>query len=127
MKKTCLTVLAATTLACACAAPALAQPYGPGPGGYQHNGYQAGAWTIDRRLDWLQERIRRGREDGSLDWREFRRVDRKLDHIRRDYRREVYRDGGRLGDRDRAEFAARLDRLSDQIRWLRHNDERRPW
>ena len=110
------------------AAPALAQPgpprapmYGPGPGAAPHG------WELDRRLDWMQQRIDRGRQDGSLDWREARRVQRELIHIRRDEDRLRGRNGGRLTDRDRYMLQDRLDRLSDKIRWLRHNDERRPW
>jgi hypothetical protein len=84
-------------------------------------------WELDRRLDWLQQRIDRGRADGSLDWRETRRVQRELVGIRRDEHMLRDRNGGRLTDRDRMMLQDRLDRLSDQIRWLRHNDERRPW
>lgn len=107
----------------------LAQPYhhgwdhGPGPGG---PGAPAG-WDLDRRIDWLQHRIDRGRDDGSLDRREAFRVQRALDDIRQDERRMRYRNGGRLNDRQRDMLQDRLDRVSDRIRWLRHNDERRPW
>jgi hypothetical protein len=34
---------------------------------------------------------------------------------------------GRLDDRARDNLQMRLDRLNGQIRWLRHNDEARPW
>jgi hypothetical protein len=75
----------------------------------------------------MQQRIERGRADGSLDWREGRRVQGELIHIRREEDMLRDRNGGRLSDRDRMMLQDRLDHLSDQIRWLRHNDERRPW
>ena len=52
------------------AAPALAQygppRYGPPPAAAP----APRGWELDRRIDWLQQRIERGRADGSLDWRE---------------------------------------------------------
>jgi len=93
--------------------------YGPPP--------PAPGWELDRRIDWLQQRIDRGRADGSLDRREAHRVEGELVHIRGQEDMLRDRGGGRLSERDRSMLEARLDRLSDQIRWLRHNDERRPW
>ena len=118
---------AAAALALLSAAPAaLAQPYGPPPPGPGMGGPQRG-WQLDQRIDWMQRRIDRGRADGSLDWREARRVQGELFHIRRDERMMRDRNGGRLSDRDRFFLQDRLDRLNNQLRWLRHNDERRPW
>ena len=57
----------------------------------------------------------------------FMKQDIGLDDIRQDERRMRYRNGGWLNDRQRGVLQDRLDRLNDQIRWLRHNDERRPW
>lgn len=109
------------------AAPALAQPmpprppaYGPGPGAPR-------GWELDRRLDWMQQRIDRGRQDGSLDGREARRVQGELMRIRADQDALRARRGGHLSDRDRFMLQDRVDRLNDHIRWLRHNGERRPW
>jgi hypothetical protein len=101
-------------LALLTAAPAFAQP---APGG----------WDLNRRESWLQERIDRGRGDGSLDRREARRVQRQLGRIRHDQAWMRRRDGGQLTDVDRTALERRLDDLSDHIRWARHNDERRPW
>jgi hypothetical protein len=124
-------------------AAGLAQPYGqPGPGWDhgsgpgQHGGWdhgpgpgqaQPGGWDLDRRIDWMQTRITRGRDDGSLDRREARRAQRSLDSIRNDERQMKWRHHGWLRDSERATLQARLDQLNDQLRWLRHNDERRPW
>jgi hypothetical protein len=88
----------------------------------------ASGWDLNRRLDWMQQRIDRGRDDGSLDRREARRVQRELIDIRRQQDMLRDRNGGRLSERDRYMLQDRLDRLSGQIRWLRRNDdERRPW
>lgn len=114
---------AIAALAVLSAAPAVAQPYRPPPPGAP----APSGWDLDRRIDWMQQRIDRGRDDGSLDRRESRRVQSELNHIRDDQARMRDRHGGRLWDRDREVLQARLDRLNDQIRWLRHNDERRPW
>lgn len=123
MKRILFTGLAALTLMGA--APALAQPMGP-----PHPGYGPGpasGWDLDRRIDWMQQRINRGRDDGSLDRREAWRVQQELNRVRRDEDRMRGMHGGRLWDRDRMMLQARLDRLNDQIHWMRHNDERRPW
>ena len=118
-----MTSAALASLAVLTAAPALAQPmYGHPPGAPA-----PGGWELDHRLDWMQQRIDRGRQDGSLDRREARRVQGELIRIRRDEHMMRMRNGGRLSDRDRAFLQDRVDRLNDHIRWLRHNDERRPW
>ena len=122
MKTLASAALASLTLLSA--APALAQPtyghpHGPPPA--------AQGWDLDRRIGWLQQRIDRGRGDGSLDRREARRVQNELDRIRQDERRMRRHDGGWLTAPDRDRLQDRLDRLNDQIRWLRRNDERRPW
>jgi hypothetical protein len=126
MKKTILLGLAAS-LTLMGGASALAQPYGPPPPHRYDARPAPGAWGIDQRLDWMQQRLDRGRADGSLDRREARRVQDEINHIRWQVRSVRDRQGGRLYDRQRDEFQARLDRLNDRIRWLRHNDERRPW
>ena len=144
-----LAMLAAGTIAVA--SPVLAQPdnrdQGRGSGydqgrndrgrddrgrddrGRDNHGRDDGAhgWNLDRRIDWMQRRIDRGRDDGSLDRREAYRAQRALEDIRRDKRRMEWRGGGSMRGDQRDELQARLDRLNGQIRWLRHNDEVRPW
>jgi hypothetical protein len=95
--------------------------------GWDHGPGPQGGWDLDRRIDWMQRRIDHGREDGSLDRGEAFRVQQRLDDIRHDERRMRRRHGGWLSPGDRDMLQNRLDRLNDQIRWLRHNDERRPW
>ena len=139
-----LAILAAGAVAVA--SPVLAQPdyrdQGRGSGydqgrddrsrddrGRDDRGSDDGAhgWNLDRRIDWMQRRIDRGRGDGSLDRREAYRAQRTLEDIRRDKRRMEWRGSGSLRGDQRDELQARLDRLNGQIRWLRHNDEARPW
>lgn len=136
MKLSTLAILAASGVIAA-ATPVMAQPYG----GYHDRGdhYDHGdrgdrgrdegprAWDLSRRIDWLQRRIDRGREDGSLDRHEAYRVQSALDEIRHDMRRMERRNGGYLDGRQRDMLDGRLDRLNDQIHWLRRNDDRRPW
>ena len=146
MKALTLAAMAASALV-TIAAPSLgaAQPYDHPGGDWGHNDRggdwgrhdrggdwgrgpgQAGAWDIDRRIDWMQHRVDRGRDDGSLDRREAWRVQGQLDDIRQDARRMRRHNGGWLRGDQRDMLNSRLDRLNDQIRWLRHNDERRPW
>ncbi|HEY2658953.1 MAG TPA: hypothetical protein VGI79_04475, partial [Caulobacteraceae bacterium] len=92
MKKACLTLFAVLAASTALTAPALAQPYGaqPAQGGYDRDhdhdrgAGQPGGWDIDRRIDWMQERINRGGGDGSLDRHEFHRVQGQLNRIKSD-------------------------------------------
>jgi hypothetical protein len=117
--------IAVASLAVLTAAPAaLAQPYGrPAPRAAVD---APNGWDIHRRLDWLQDRIDRGRSDGSLDRRESRRLEREIRRIRFDVTRMERRHGGHLWDRDRVMLEGRLDRLSQHIRWQRHDAEVRP-
>jgi len=130
MKLSTLAMLAACG-AIAAAAPAMAQPYGGYPNRGDHYDHDRDhgpqAWDLGRRIDWLQRRIDRGRQDGSLDRREAYRVQGSLNDIRGDMRRMQRRNGGMLDPRQRDVLNDRLDRLNDQIHWLRQNDERRPW
>ncbi len=88
---------------------------------------QAGAWGLDQREHWLQERINRGHRDGSLDGREYARVQTQLDNIRHDQRVMAANRGGVLMPDQQRVLEGRLDNVSNSIAWLRHNGERRPW
>ncbi len=121
MKKTLLAAAAALGLTTGFVAPAMAQPFGPPP--FEH----PGGWDIQRRIDWTEQKIIRGRDAGALDRREFDRVQGELNGIRReDHEIRRYHDG-HLDDRARADLEARLDRVNDQIHWMRDHEERRPW
>jgi hypothetical protein len=110
MKFAIAAALGALTLAVA--APALAAP---------------GGWEIDRREQWMEQRIQQGARDGSLDRREYRRVQGELNSIRNEERRMRAHHRGRLDDRDRMALERRLDDLNARIHWLRSNGERAPW
>ena len=126
MKRTLLAAILVSALA-AVAAPVLAQPYGPDRDHREFRPGEPGGWDINRRLDWVEQRISRGRDDGSLDRRDAERAWRDLQSIRSQEREMMQRGHGRLDDRDRYVLLDRLDRLNDSLRWMRRNDERRPW
>ena len=111
MKTIVAAALGALTLAVA--APAFAQP--------------GGGWDIDRREQWMEQRIDRGARDGSLDRREAMRARNELRNIRNQERRMRFRHHGRLDESDRMTLERQLDDLNSRIRWMRHNDERAPW
>ena len=113
MKKLLLAIAAVGTLAAS--APAMAQPFhGPGFG----NGAE-----IDQRISELSGRIERGTHDGSLNFREARRLRYQLAYIQR---LEVRFGSAGLNGRERADLNARLDGLSVQVRGDRHDGNGRP-
>jgi hypothetical protein len=75
---------------------------------------------VRQRFAWLNERVRRGVDDGSLSRREADRALRDLDQVQREERR-MRRRNGRLDGRDEAYIQARLDTISSEIRWSRRN------
>jgi hypothetical protein len=75
---------------------------------------------IRNRTDWLERRIVRSRNNGSLSRREAQRAMDTLQDIRREERR-AYRDDGRLSNREQYALMARLDDLNGQIRWDRRD------
>jgi hypothetical protein len=90
-------------------------PYG------RHASYdsRANTWDIDTQINRIEDRIQRGRSDGSLSRHESRDAMDALNDIRREAQ---YRSrDGRLSERDQSMLQARLDRLSDQVRMDRHN------
>jgi hypothetical protein len=112
MKKASFLFVSALGAATMLAAPVMAQPSG---------------WDIDRRIHWVQDRIIHGRDDGSLDRREFDRVQGELNGIRDEERRVRYNHGGYLDERARVDLQFKLDHLNDQIHWIHVRNETRPW
>ena len=115
-------VSAALTAAMFVSAPLTAQPYnGYGNGGWNSNEFWRGApnntWE---RMRFLQNRIDRGLQDGSLTPSEARRAQWQLRRIRQDASRMRHYNGT-LSPSDAAVIQARLDDLSRKIRWARHN------
>lgn len=74
---------------------------------------------VRERISWLNERVRRGINDGSLSRREADRALRDLDQVQRE-ERQMRRRGG-LSNRDESYLQARLDTISSEIRWSRRN------
>jgi hypothetical protein len=74
---------------------------------------------VRQRMAWLNERVRRGVDDGSLSPREADRAMRDLDQVRREERRMSRRGG--LRPNDEAYLQSRLDTISSEIRWSRRN------
>ena len=71
---------------------------------------------VRSRIAFMDDRIRRGVDNGSLSQRAGARALRSLAEIRRDERNMDHR-GGRMGRRDEARLQARLDDLKDGLRW----------
>jgi hypothetical protein len=119
-------ILAAMAIAIAATAtaPAFSQPvssaWHQGGGGWDREAFWRGAPQSTReRIRWLQQRIDRGISDGSLDRREARDAQRELDRISRMAMRMRADRYGDLRPRDRDEIQARLDDLSQRLRWSR--------
>jgi len=84
--------------------------------GWNRDQFWQGAPAGSRqRIDWLQRRINRGRADGTIDRREAYQAQRELSDIRRMAMRSRSR-----GQDDIVQ--ARLDQLSQRIRWDRRNN-----
>ncbi len=110
-------------------------PPGAGPGwnhgpdgdrdrgrGWDGNAFWRGAPDSPRdRIEFLQDRINRGRADGSLNRHEAMRVSGELNGLRHWIQRMHWQDQGRLTPDQRGQVQARLDQISQQIRWMRHN------
>lgn len=99
-------------------APALAQNYERRNSNEFWSGAPTETW---QRIDYLQQRIDNGRRDGSLTPSEARRAQMQLGTLRRQAAQMRRRDGGRMTAADSRWLQARLDNLSQRIRWLRHN------
>lgn len=116
MKKLVIAVVAGAIAA----TPAAAQ-WAPQPGPWNPNAFWRGAPANPyERIQFLQNRVNRGVADGSLDRREAWRVNRELNGVR-GWIRRMHWNGGRLTPDQRARVQARLDDISRQIRWMRHN------
>lgn len=113
-----ITAVVASTIA---ATPALAQ-WSPRAHGWNPNEFWRGAPENPYdRIQFLQDRVNRGVADGSLDRREAWRANQELNGVRQWMRRMHWRNGGQLSPDQRARVQARLDAISRQIRWARHN------
>lgn len=122
--------LAATLIAGSAANSASPQAYGGYQGSsnsYDQNGHSdmwAGAPQDPRqRIDWLQQRINRGEQDGSLNPREARNSQTELNNIRHMARNFSRHDGRELAPQHANFIQSRLDNLSQRLHWQRHNGQ----
>jgi hypothetical protein len=129
-----LIIAGVTALTVLSAIPVAAQP-APGwnnGGAYNGGRNNGGGWNRDafwrdapantyERITFLQRRIDRGISDGSLDRREARRSQTELNTIRRQADQFRYRDRGGLSPAHSDVIQARLDDLSQRLRWQRGN------
>lgn len=119
---------AATALALGAAAPSFAQMAQPDAVDANAVVSPHGDWTLKEREDWLGDRLRAARDDGSIDGGEFDRVHHELDRIHDDENRmRSDHDGGQLTDNETSTLEARLDGVADQIHWLHEDQFKRPW
>ena len=120
-----LFTLSAATLLAGCAVAQMPPP--PPPGAMMHQRWDRDAFwrgapeSPHERIDFLQARIDHGMADGSLDRHEGARANHELNGIRQWIHRMHWEDAGRLTPDQAARVQARLDQLSGQIRWMRHN------
>ena len=117
MKRIIMALVAGTLVA----SPALAQ-WAPHRGqAWDRNSFWQGAPDNPyERIQFLQDRISRGQSDGSLGPGEAARANRELNGVRQWIRR-MHWQGERLTPEQRERVQARLDQISQQIRWARHN------
>jgi hypothetical protein len=86
-----------------------------------------GNYTLKQRETWLDDRLNRARDDGSIDHHEFERVHHELSGIRDDEDRLRDAHDGQLTDNENTDLEARLDGVADQIHWLHEESFKRPW
>ena len=79
------------------------------------------AIEIDRRIDFMQDRINRSASQGWISGREINGANRELNFIRSEDQRLRYQDGGHLRPEDRDYLQGRLDALSQRLHWAAHN------
>ncbi|MBW8783382.1 MAG: hypothetical protein JF593_01885 [Novosphingobium sp.] len=111
-----------TAAALAVPIAATAQPVEPPVVVWDADAFWRGAPTPAwERIAFLQQRIDNGVADHSLNRREAIHAQEDLRHIRQLATQMRARDGGTLNDTDNAYIQQRLDTLSRQIHWMRHN------
>lgn len=93
--------------------------YGSSAGYAWRSDWRDAPQDIRARGDWLEQRIVRSRNNGSLSRKETQQAMNTLQGIRRDER--AYSRDGRLSGRERTTLSARLDDLNSQIRWDRRD------
>ncbi len=88
--------------------------------------FAADDWDLNHREQWLQERVDRGLQDGSLDADEAKHVRQDLEQIHSEQVRLQDASGGELTASDSDRLEEHLDHVARQIRWLKHEDDDTP-
>jgi len=120
MRKTilALTAVSAALLGTAMvAAPASAQIFAWDAGAFWRG---APDNPLDR-IQFLKARIDHAEADGAVDHREARRVRQELSNTWQWIHQMHYDDGGHLNPMQRAEVQHHLDKISQQINWMRRD------
>jgi Spy/CpxP family protein refolding chaperone len=90
--------------------------------------FAADEWDLNRREQWLQERVDRGLQDGSLSADEARHVRHDLEDIHEEQVRLQDANDGELMEEDSDRLEEKLDHVASNIHWLKkQNDEMPPW
>ncbi|HVP84723.1 MAG TPA: hypothetical protein VMS78_08385 [Rhizomicrobium sp.] len=90
--------------------------------------FAADEWDLNHREQWLQERVDRGLQDGSLDSEEAKHVRQDLEQIHEEQVRLQDANDGELMASDSDRLETKLDHVARQIHWLKkENDEMPPW
>jgi hypothetical protein len=123
MKTLILSLLAGGAAALASTAPvtAIAQDEPPAAAADHGN------WTLAEREKWLDSRLDKARDDGSIDHHEFERVKHELHDIHENEDRMRDHHDGQLTDNETADLESRLDAVAAQIHWLHEHSFTRPW
>ena len=79
---------------------------------------------IENRIDNIHDRIADGRRANRISMREATRLTTRLDGIN-DLKRDYMRTGRGIDSREKAQLNARLDRLSSEVRYERHDRDNR--
>ena len=97
----------------------------PPPGGdYRGEFWRTAPQGIGERINFMEQRIQAGRDDGTLTRREYMTAQDDLKDIRFQQENLRRRDRG-LSPADRDYLQSRLDTLGQRIRWMRNNDNSR--
>jgi polyhydroxyalkanoate synthesis regulator phasin len=90
--------------------------------------FAADDWDLNHREQWLQERVDRGLQDGSLGADEAKHVRQDLEQIHSEQVHLQDSNGGELMSSDSDRLEERLDHVARQIRWLKQdNADTPPW
>lgn len=95
---------------------------------FSASAFAADDWDLNHREQWLQERVDRGLQDGSLSSDEAKHVRRDLENIHEEQVRLQDSNDGELMESDSDRLEQKLDHVARQIYWLKQeNDEMPPW